>query len=210
MQGGAKSDTVVMNMMDTSGSLRERKKAATEAALRRSALALFAAKGYDRTTIEEIVAEADVSRRTFFRYFGSKEEVIYKGATEDIERFRTLLRERPKNETEIESLKQALVAFVKYLEARNAPVLEFVDVILASPTLRARSAELQGRWTAGAAEELAARAGIKLDIKRRLLAAIGIATLTEAIQSWAHGTEVDLGQSVRNSFIVVEDGTLFE
>jgi AcrR family transcriptional regulator len=135
-------------MGTTVGSLRARKKAATEAALQESALSLFAQKGYDATTIEEIVADADVSRRTFFRYFGSKEEVIFKGAADDFEAFRRCLLDRPREERDVEALKQATVEFVKYLEARKAPILDFVEVIVASPTLRARSAELQGTWSA--------------------------------------------------------------
>lgn len=197
-------------MADVTESLRARKKAATEAALQRSALNLFVEKGYERTTIEEIVADADVSRRTFFRYFSSKEEVIFKDATMYIEAFRKFLRERPKEESDLEALKQSLVSFVKYLEEREAPVLVFVNVVLASATLRARSAELQGRWTMGASEELANRAGTELDMKRRVLGAIGVGALTAAIQAWTFGAATDLGDAVRDAFRYVEDGSLFD
>ena len=201
----------VGGMGTTAGSLRARKKAATEAALQDSALALFARKGYDATTIEEIVADAEVSRRTFFRYFGSKEEVIFKGSHHDIETFRQGVSERPAEEKDVEALKCSLIEFVKYLEERKSPVLEFVEVILASPTLRARSAELQGIWTAAAAEGLAARAegDGNVGMKHRLLAAVGIAVLVEAIQMWTRGQESDLETAVRNAFVEVENGTLF-
>ena len=125
-----------MPMGSSAGSLRARKKAATEAALQESALSLFAQKGYDATTIEEIVADADVSRRTFFRYFGSKEEVIFKGTSNDFDTFRQLLREQPEGK-DLEALKRAVVQFVLYLQERKAPILEFVEVVIASPTLRA-------------------------------------------------------------------------
>ena len=57
--------------------IRERKKARTRHALHQAALGLFATKGYPATTIAEIAAAADVSPRTFFTYFDSKEALLY-------------------------------------------------------------------------------------------------------------------------------------
>lgn len=57
-------------------SLRERKKIKTRAAIREAALQLFLAQGYARTTIDQIVEKADVSARTFYRYFGVKEALL--------------------------------------------------------------------------------------------------------------------------------------
>lgn len=57
-------------------SLRERKRAATHAAIERTALELALERGYDNTTVEMICDASNVSQRTFFNYFGSKEAVI--------------------------------------------------------------------------------------------------------------------------------------
>ena len=56
--------------------MRERKKIKTRAAIREAALQLFLAQGYAETTIDQIVDKADVSARTFYRYFGVKEALL--------------------------------------------------------------------------------------------------------------------------------------
>jgi AcrR family transcriptional regulator len=196
--------------MEMTGSLRARKKAATEAALQDAALRLFVEKGYDATTIEEIVAEADVSRRTFFRYFGSKEEVIFKEGPHDLEALRRLLRERPKNEPALATLKHATVGFVRYLEARRATILQFIAVIRNSPSLNARAAEIMGGWSAAVAEELATRCGTQVDMKRRLLGSLAIAAIAAGVQDWSEDPRVKLDEAVAQAFVPAEEGTLFD
>jgi AcrR family transcriptional regulator len=71
--------------------IRERKKRRTRRALAEAALSLFAERGYDETTVADIAAAADVSTRTFFSYFRTKEDVLFADADERIEMVREAL-----------------------------------------------------------------------------------------------------------------------
>lgn len=87
--------------------LRERRKQRTREALLHTALELFTTRGYDRTTVDEIVAVVDVSQRTFFRYFPNKEAAAFAAQDAVESRFLLELRQRPCAETPFEALRHA-------------------------------------------------------------------------------------------------------
>jgi AcrR family transcriptional regulator len=89
---------------------RERKKQATRRALEESAMRLFTEKGFDGTTVEEIAESADVSARTFFRYFATKDEVLFGDHAPRLQAMRELLGARPGGEPIMESLEALLRA----------------------------------------------------------------------------------------------------
>ena len=98
--------------------LRERKKQQTRDAIARAALKLFTERGYEQTTLAEIADAADVSTRTIFSYFQSKEDILFCDEPAFYEGLRTALEERPEGVTTIDALREFLFASEKH-EADN-------------------------------------------------------------------------------------------
>jgi AcrR family transcriptional regulator len=89
-------------------SLRERKRVRTRQALIDAAAELFGSRGYDRTTIADIAAAADVSTRTFFSYFASKEDILFPDADARVQAALTAIDERRPGEPPTAILLRAL------------------------------------------------------------------------------------------------------
>src|SRR5918992_4346071 len=100
-------------MDQTNVGLRERKKLRTRAQLTDAAFRLFTERGFDGTTIEDIVEEVEVSPRTFFRYFDSKEDVVIGFFDELGKGLRAMLAARPAEEPPFTAVRRALGSLVK-------------------------------------------------------------------------------------------------
>jgi AcrR family transcriptional regulator len=98
--------------METSGpspGLRERKKQKTRDTISKVALELFAERGYEQTTIAEIADAAEVSPRTIFAYFPTKEDIVFCDFPAIQERLALALRERPEGVTALDALRDFIV-----------------------------------------------------------------------------------------------------
>ncbi|MFC7329650.1 TetR/AcrR family transcriptional regulator [Marinactinospora rubrisoli] len=155
--------------------LRERKKARTRDALVDAALRRFAEQGFAATTTEEIAADVEVSQRTFFRYFASKEDAVLAVQDHIEETFLTKLAARPGDETPIEALSNAYRETWGALDERTTRTqLLVLRLLEESPTLLAahlrRMSEHQDRLVG----LIAHRAGVDpaTDLRPRLVAAV--------------------------------------
>ncbi|MFE2729410.1 TetR family transcriptional regulator [Kitasatospora sp. NPDC059327] len=106
---------------------RQRKKQNTRDELAREALRLFILQGYDNTTVDQIAEEVDVSQRTFFRYFASKEEVALSPITAIDKAFLAALEARPGNENPLHAMRGS---FRTVLEQVHSGELDGVDPAL--------------------------------------------------------------------------------
>lgn len=166
---------------------RERKKLETRRALEAAALDLFACQGFDATTIEEITEAADVSLRTFFRYFATKEDVVLADQEERLALLRRVLDERPLDEPILLSVRKAVLALADcyYQEQRDAFQIR-MRLLLATPSLAARNLALQLAWEDTIVDALTERlpAEAAADLYARLVASTSVAALRVAITTW--------------------------
>ncbi|MFF7853993.1 TetR family transcriptional regulator [Streptomyces sp. NPDC007904] len=180
--------------------LRELKKQRTRDALVRAALELFASRGYDGTTVDDIAAAVDVSQRTFFRYFASKEEVAFFVPRLAESHVIEAARGRPPDEAPLEALRRAVLDSLDGIgEAVEQLVpldlhLRVYRVIESTPALLAahlrRAAELEEEL----ARVIAEREGLDVDADPRpriLVAAFGgVIRVTERL--WSAGDDLSV------------------
>jgi AcrR family transcriptional regulator len=125
--------------MDHMG-LRERKKLRTRRAIAGAALRLFDERGYEETTISDIAAAADVSPRTFFSYFPSKDDVVFAEMDERLADVRAGLAERPSGETPLATFRRVAEALLQAIAAEDGEYGAIqVSLIRERPSLQAQA-----------------------------------------------------------------------
>ena len=178
--------------------LRERKKARTRAAIREHAMRLFRESGYQRTTVEQIAAAAEVSPSTFFRYFPSKEDVVLQDDMDT--RMVEALERQPADLSPLSAVRAAVRdAFASYTEADLAVIAETTLLSMTVPEVRARATDEFARTIGVIGEALAKRAGRPADdLAVRTAAGAIIGVMMSLTMPW-HGWSSDM-QTIEELF----------
>jgi AcrR family transcriptional regulator len=175
--------------------LRERKKLRTRALLMDAAIDLCNRQGFERTTVDQIAAVADVSPRTFSRYFSTKDAIALALIDEAIDHVAAELARQPTDINHFEALRRSYVAM--YASTKTAPpgalsadrMMCTVRIIMTSPTLRQAALEYRRH---AVNVELAKRLGVDLEDRRlKLVSALwgsiimtAVADLSEVGVDW--------------------------
>jgi AcrR family transcriptional regulator len=170
----------------TTVGLRERKKEKTRDALVQSALKQFAKRGFDHVTVEEIAAACDVSPRTFFRYFASKEEVLFAESEGKCAHLVASLADQDPGLSPFQALESAFRSLAsEYLDERDVVRLRH-QIMRSTPSLATRAAERQQTWESEVIEQLrtSGRARHLSDLDLRLLVAATTTALRVAVDDW--------------------------
>lgn len=168
--------------------LRDAHKNRTRRALRQAALELFAARGFDTTTAGEVAEKAGVSVRTFFRYFPTKESVLFLGQRSWGESFGEWFHKQPDSLSDVDAMCAALVELASDLPQSRKSLVMYERVLTTSVTLRGYEQDQQEESATQIAEAIAKRRGLaKADDACRLLAAVGVALYRLSLDSWLSG-----------------------
>lgn len=171
--------------------LRERKKQRTRLALVDAALELFLSQGYEATTIDEIVAAVEVSQRTFFRYFATKEDVVTSFLAEHDAGLAEALAARPPGERPFTALFEALRVVLRAIAAGDpadsARFRRVRQVIESTPALMAAQMARNAAATEALAAEIARREDVDpvTDLRPRIVVAFFMAAVKVAFEECA-------------------------
>lgn len=145
--------------------LRERKRRLTRQLISDAATVMFASRGFDAVKVSEVADRVNVSMKTLYNYFPTKESMVLDNADELVERLATALRDRPAGMSITEAVVAALEAdtdgFELFDDGLAAFVSTFEAMIMQTPALHARWLEILDRLARVAAEQLALQAGIE-------------------------------------------------
>jgi mycofactocin system transcriptional regulator len=162
--------------------------------LEQAAFALFAARGFDETTVDDIAAAAGIGRRTFFRYFPSKNDVPWGAFDRELDRMRAMLKEIAPEVSLMDAVRLALIDF-NHVPAEQVPLhRRRMELILRVPTLFAHSTLRFTAWRQVVAEFVAERTGRRPDdLAPQTIAHAVLGVAIAAYERWLDDPDADIG-----------------
>jgi len=166
--------------------------------LAQAALELFAERGFDRTTVEDIANRAGLTKRTFFRHFADKREVLFAGQDEFRAGFVSALADAPTSATPTDAIAISLAAVGASFEGRREFARERRQVIAANPELQERELVKLASVAAALADALRGR-GVE-EPEASLTAETAMAVFRIAFERWvADDEQRDLPELIAES-----------
>lgn len=168
--------------------LRQRRRQATEAEIEAAAIDLFARKGYEHTTVDDVAAAAGISPRTFFRHVASKEEAVFGGAREFDARLDERLREIPSWPVGLPTVEDAVAGVLTELasEAWLDRMLRVRRLILDDAALRRVAQHRDAEQGFRMVQQIIEAAGTEQErLRVRTVAEAAGAALRVALDEWA-------------------------
>ena len=170
-----------------------RPEATSHSEIEQAAFRLFADKGFEDTTLDEIAAEVGVGRRTLFRYYSSKNDIPWGQFDQTVDGFRLILDAMPTDIPLHEAIHRAVLAFNDFPEGAQPPHRDRMRLILQTPALQAHSVLRYGEWRAVIAEYVADRLGLTPnDLGPRVVGHVSLALALSAYDEWLQSPNASL------------------
>jgi AcrR family transcriptional regulator len=181
--------------------LQVRKQQLVRDAIFDAAIDLFAAKGFDETTVEEVAKAAGVSRRSFFRYFASKDDLMAQNVVHHGVVLTAAITACPATFPPLEVVRETVLSVAK--QTATHPLTRQV-IEISERSASARQAHLS-RWmevedSVATAFAQRLRSKSKDDLKPRLLASLTLAVMNVAVIAWYRGEYRDISTAAKQAF----------
>ncbi|MER6984449.1 mycofactocin system transcriptional regulator [Streptomyces carpinensis] len=159
------------------------------------AFELFASKGFEQTTVDDIAAAAGISRRTFFRYHASKNDLVWGDFDGQLVRLHELLAACPQKVPMMDALREAVVSFNRFNPADVPWHRRRMELILRVPALQADSTLRYSSWRSVVTAFVADRTGQPQDaLLPRQIGYATLATCIAAYEQWLADQNAELTQ----------------
>lgn len=170
-----------------------RRPSTSRAELERVALDLFTSRGFDQTTVDDIAAAAGIGRRTFFRYYASKNDAVWGDFDIQLDRLRRFFDGCDPALPMMEAVHDAVLTFNR-VDADQVPWhRRRMRLILNTPALQAHSTPMYARWRAVIAEFAADRVGAgRQDLLPQLIAYAALGAAVASYEQWLRDEDAEL------------------
>lgn len=190
------------------GGLREQQKARTRQRLVQVALSLFEERGFDEVTVEEIADAAMVSPRTFYRYFGTKEAVLYDGQDDQLTLLHDVITSQPREEPPLAAIRAAVLVLARQAAGTADISLRRARISGSTTSLgEYQRSTLIPRWEEALTLAVAERLGVdpETDPRPLLLAGIGLTVMVSVNETFRRDGTTDLEGVVLARFADLTD-----
>jgi len=176
------------------GTRQGRRRVTSRAELEHAAFRLFEETGFEQTTVDDIAAATGIGRRTFFRYFPSKNDVVWGQFDSELDRMRIRLKASPPDVPLMDAIREALVDFNRVEDAQIPWHRRRMALILRVPALLAHSTLRFADWREVVAEFVASRTGVRTgDLAPQVISHAVLGVSIAAYNQWLDDPESDLG-----------------
>ena len=174
--------------------------------IEKAALEVFAERGFEETTVEEIAAAAGISRRTFFRYFASKNDIPFGNFPALLEQLEEWLSSVSDDRPMFDVIVEAVLRFNRVHSDGPVAHRERMKLIMHTPSLRANAALRNADYLAALARFAARRMGEpEHAFGPQLVGHVSHGVTMAVYEAWLRDESSDLAELVHRGFALLED-----